>query len=214
MTPAFVPVDTTLAPISFKAFLVSVLAANDLVATTTAEWNDPVGERQDASTSIQARTTQSLGFVKSNKAWDKKLPSIKLAADKVRDVKAPRPKTPVLTSPAKPVRKKIARGGGSFGDIALNFGKYVAALTQLTGYVPVDPTISLAALSAAKTEFDTLNETVSSKEIALTNAQGDRSDLYDAEDGLSVKMLAIKEAVKGQYGQKSPEYLSVKGIKL
>ena len=117
---------------------------------------------------------------------------------------------PLGTPPAA----KRNSGGASFGDIALSFGKYVAALTQLTGYLPPDASIALAALSTAKTEMDALNKLVAEKEVTLTNAQGTRRNLYEGENGLTNKMKAIKDAVKGQYGQSSPQFQSVKSIKL
>lgn len=61
-------------------------------------------------------------------------------------------------------------------------------------------------------QFNGLNLFISDLASQLTTAREKRRRLYFVGDCLQTKFQAVKEAVKGQYGQGSSEYGSVKGI--
>ena len=60
----------------------------------------------------------------------------------------------------------------------------------------------------------TNNETVATADSTLDTAQRKRFALFADEDtGLADKFQAVKNAVKGQYGQSSEQYAAVKGLR-
>ena len=60
---------------------------------------------------------------------------------------------------------------------------------------------------------ETLNDTIATTEEALSNVRQVRLDAYFGTDGLADKFAGMKQAIKGQYGPSSPQYIQIKGIK-
>lgn len=210
-TVAFAPADADLLPPAFGQFLLDVGALNSAVTEVGASWTDDVAKRAAKVVEIKARALRALARVKSNAAWKTHLPAVKTAADNLRGYRAPAPKPPA-EGPAPKTRQK---GDQSFGDIKALTDKLVAALTKVSGYdtgCPAD--ISVAGMSSVSLQLDGLNQLVAGREQALAAARAPRKAAYDGEGGLKEKMLAIKEAVKSQYGSQSPEFLQVKGIRV
>ncbi len=59
----------------------------------------------------------------------------------------------------------------------------------------------------------TRNATGATTEEALSNVRQVRLDTYFGTDGLKAKFDGMKQAIKGQYGPSSPQYIQIKGIK-
>ena len=120
------------------------------------------------------------------------------------------PPAPEPGEPAPPPAKKRDRGDQSYADIATSFKALSDAVGKLAGYTPPDSAISATNLATLRTN----NDSVAAKDTDLDGAQRARFAIFFAgEDCLQVKFQAVKNAVKGQCGQDSPQFAEVKGIK-
>ena len=218
MTPAFSPMDASLSIANFGAFVDSVGQANDDVDSALTDFDTTVNSRMMQAKAAQKLTTQIVASVKSNSAWKANFPRIKELADKVRGIKpqtkTPPPPAPEPGQPAPPVLKKRDRGDGSYAEIAANFKALAGAVGKLNGYSPQDQALSVDALNTLGGQLVTNNEAVATADSTLDTAQRKRFALFTDEDtGLADKFQAVKNAVKGQYGQSSEQYAAVKGLR-
>lgn len=102
----------------------------------------------------------------------------------------------------------------SFADIENNFEKLIAAVGQITGYAPPAAEITTAALQTLFTDYDAKNSELAGLAQQVSNKQRERLDAYDGDAGLREKMKAIKQGVQAQYGNASPKYDQIKGIRV
>ncbi len=218
MSPAFQPADVTLGIIPFDNYLDTVSTSIDDVATALTDFSTAVQQRIFDTDKAQALCTQIVSYVKSNATWKLQFPRIKQLADKVRGIKPPRqtlpPPAPNPGEPTPPLAKQRDRGDGSYAEIEANFKALVAAVTALAAYNPPDVAIKAATLGSMALSLSEDNASMAAADQALDDAQRARYALfYEPESGLAAKFKAIKDAVKGQYGQTSTEWGSVKGMR-
>ncbi len=218
MTPAFQPADVTLGVIPFGAHLDTVSTAIDAVATALTDFSTAVQQRIFDTDKAKTLCTQIVSYVKSNAAWKLQFPRIKQLADKVRLIKPPRktlpPPAPEPGQPTPPPVKQRDRGDGSYAEIEANFKALVAAVIGLAGYNPPDVAINSASLASAALSLTEDNAAIATTDQSLDDAQRERYALfYEPESGLADQFQAIKNSVKGQYGQTSTDWASVKGMR-
>ena len=217
-SPAYAPANADLGVMLFGSFVDSVATANDDVETAKTDWASAVTSRAADAKTAQKLTTQIISYVKSNAAWNQQLPRIKQLADKVRGIttraKITPPPAPEPGEPAPPPAKKRDRGDQSYADIATSFKALADAVGKLAGYTPPDSAISATNLATLATTLRTNNDSVAAKDTDLDGAQRARFAIFFTGEGcLQVKFQAVKNAVKGQYGQDSPQFAEVKGIR-
>jgi hypothetical protein len=218
MAPAFQPADVSLGVIPFATHLDSLATAIDDVALALTAFSDAVQLRISDTDKAQSLCTQIVSYVKSNAAWKLQFPRIKQLADKVRLIKQPRktlpPPAPEPGEPTPPPVKQRDRGDGSYVEIEANFRALIAAAAGLAGYAPPDAGIQSATLASLALSLTEDNASIVTTDQALDDAQRARYALfYEPESGLADKFQAIKNAVKGQYGQTSTAWASVKGMR-
>lgn len=204
--------------IPFDNYLDTVSVSIDDVATAITTFSTAIQQRISDTDKAQSLCTQIVSYVKSNTAWKLQFPRIKQLADKVRGIKPPRktlpPPAPSPGEPTPPPVKQRDRGDESYVEIEANFKALVAALNGLAAYNPPDVTINSASLSSLALSLTEDNASIATADQALDEAQRARYALfYEPESGLADKFQAIKNAVKGQYGQTSTEWASVKGMR-
>lgn len=211
IVPPFAPADGQLAAQPFEDFLGQLDENNIAVAEAMADWQFTAAERSAVVAEIKARALRASSRVKSNATWKVFLPTVKTAADNLRGYSIPKPKPPA-DAPPSPVRQK---GDQSYGDIKALADKLAAALKKVPDYdvgAPAD--INIAGFTAIAQQLDGLNQLTAGKEQTLATARAIRKDSFDGEKGLKVKMIAIKEAIKSQYGTQSAAYLQAKVIRV
>ena len=215
-TPAFVPADANLAAGAFESYLNGVEGANDAVADAEVLFTGAADARRDAAEAMQDKALRVKDHVGANVTWKKYLSAVEEAAKLVRGTRrSPRPKPapPGAVPPPKPRQGALSQTG--FADIASNFGKLLAAVKKVTGYTAAAASgLTIAELTAQDTAYAALNATATTAEAELDEAQRQRGEYYDGENGLHDKMVAIKKAVRSQYGAGSTEYAAVKVIKV
>ena len=216
--PLFNPKDPNLAPDAFQSYLNAIEEKNDVVSDAEAVLSPIVESRISAAIDIKDKALRVKDFVGSNIAWKKYFKSIAAAADAVRGYRIPKkPATPAPGTPPSPPKKarQGARSQQGYADLEKLFGKLITQVGKITGYTaPVDSGLQKTELEAQDAAFAALNNSISTAEADLVEAQRIRKDYYDGENGLKEKMKCIKLAVRSQYGINSTQYAAVKSIGL
>lgn len=216
-TPVFAPADTTLTATNFNTFIGTIGSANTSVETLAINYTTSATTRVALVKAIRSAVTQALGYVKSNKAWANNFKAVKMAADKLRGVSPPSntepPPTPPPGEPVPPPEKSRNKGEQAYVELCAHLGSFITAITACAGYAPTATKISLSTFNGLLSQFNGLNGFISQLDSQLTTARENRRRLYFDGDCLQTKFQAVKDAVKGQYGQNSSQYGSVKGIK-
>lgn len=213
-TPVYDPEDTAFSVASLDTAITAAATANTEVDDAKQPWENAVAARQAAVAQIMPLVTQSLAYVSSNTAWKSRFQSVKRAADKVRGhTKKKRATPPPTGGGSAAAEKKREQGQRGYMEIAEFFRQYISRLTALTGYAPSSADISLASLGTLKTALDGYNTSIPDLSQTLGDAIRDRQTAYDSETGLHFVFKGVKAAVKGQYGQKSPQFAQVTLIK-
>ena len=218
MSPPYAPLDNALLPANIAIFLTTVTAGNIEVGNSRTTYSNAVQARLAAVRDVPKLATRLVNYVKSNSGWKVQFARIKELCDKVRGVKpplkTPEPPAPQPGVPTPPPQKPRDRGNGSYAEM-VDFLKLLgAALNTLPGYNPADPDLSDGALNALGPQIESLNLIVGIAETTLISAQKHRLELYfTSGTGLADVFSAIKQTVKGQYGQASAQYAQVKNIR-
>jgi hypothetical protein len=207
ITPAYAPADARFSLAALSAGITAAKAANQAVDEALPPYQDEVTERAAIIKLINPLITQSLAYVKSNTAWAKRYDAVKDLADKVRGVTPPR----VKASSPEPDKKTRNRGEQSYVEIAAHLKRYIARLEGLSGYAPPDAKISLATLTAHLTTLSELNQTLPAHAQTLADAIVDRQEAYTGATGLKFVFAGVKTSVKGQSGQSSLPFTSLRG---
>lgn len=224
-TPAFVPADGSLSAANFQALLqggggvpLSVEAANTAVETFESNYTTNATTRVNLVKTVRSAVTRAVSFVKSNKAWKDEFKAVKRVADQLRGVRPPTKTTPPPPPPpgAPPPAPDKPRNKGeqAYVELAAHLATFAGALTACPGYLPPAPEIVISKFHEHLSSFRSLNSGISQLTNNLTTAREKRRRLYyEGESCLECKFQAVKNAVKGQYGQNSAEYGTVKNKK-
>ena len=105
-------------------------------------------------------------------------------------------------------------GGQAFAETALLFEQLMGIASGAPNWslgVPVD--ISPTTLTTLLNQLKSLNTSIATLQSTLKTNRQKRQALYTGPKSLQVKFQALKNAVKGQYGQDSAEAASVRGVK-
>ena len=151
--------------------------------------------------------------LKSNVAWKTQDASARKVLAKLRGVRPKKPKPPVGGEPPAEVKKRNS-GEQAYAEVALLWEKFIGVATAAPGYATgVPPAIDPGTLSGLLSSIKGINSFLCNLAGQITPKQAQRLVLYFEPGGLQEKFLAIKEAVKSQYGTGSSEYIAVRGIK-
>lgn len=217
-SPSYAPSDSSLTQANFTVFLGGVDTANTSVENLEVNYTNNAEARIALVKTIRAATTQAVGYVKSNKAWATQFKAVKMAADKLRGVSPPTkpappaPPTPGGDPPAAADPRN--RGEQAYAELQAHLSTLITALTACPGYNPPSLSIQLNTFHGLLSQFRGLNMFLCTLSAQLTTAREARRTLYYVGDNcLEIKFQAIKNSVKGQYGQNSSQYNAVKGLK-
>jgi len=209
--PTFTPADASLTPAAFGTYLTDLATLNDTIAEQRADYSTQAGERAAVLAEVKSRSQRAMSYLKSNAAWARHAEAAKLIYDKLRGYRTaatPAPSVPAATVEAK---KKIKSGQQSFADVEGLFTKFISALKKVPGYAPPAPELALPGLTTLAEAFTDKNDALAELAAGLAPLVKDRLARYD---DLTDKAQAIKAAASAQYGPKSSEFLSIKGLKV
>lgn len=212
LSPAYAPADPKFSLPAFQTAITGAERASQTIDTAKVPFDESTAGRIALVKSLGPLVTHALAYVKSNSAWEKKFPAIKDAADKVRGVRPARKPVPASASGTEQ-KKARQQGERSYAEIEGFFRKFVDRVTALTGYQPPDFKISVLGLEETRGELEDLNRALPILESAYDDAVGERSEAYIGAQGLKSAFDGVKLSVKGQYGQTSPQYRSISGMR-
>jgi len=195
--------------IVFGTYLTSCENKNVEVGTIRQNYSDGVVERKDIVKDVKARALRSMTNVKSVVAYKPYERGLEITYRKLRNYKVPGGKKP------NPDDKKRNKGEQSFADIENLYKTFLEGLTLIPGYTHLDTTLKLPALNTLYTTFHNKNIAMAKLDAKEKIVTAERRDMFHKETtGLLDRMLSIKDATKNQYGLTSPEYLSIRGIRI
>jgi len=211
----FAPADVTLAATPLQTFIDGLDTLNTETGSLVTQYSVEVDVREVMVKDVKARTLRVLSYVESNVAWARFARAIKKLADKIRGNRPRKPAAPAPgETPGSPTVKARNTGEQSFVEIADNFQQLAEAVAGIPGYAPPAAEISAANLQTLADDFSDKNKSMATLGRQLVQKQKDRLDAYDGPGGLSARMIAVKKAVRAQYGADSSEYSAVKAIKV
>ena len=218
----FAPPDTSLNATNFQMFLtgsvpgqLSVETANTAVEAFGTAYTNSATARVALVKTVRAAITQAVAYVKSNVAWKSEFKAVKRIGDQLRGVSPPTKVAvppPALPGdpPADPAKPRN-QGEQAYVELVAHLANFITAITACSGYAPPGTAITISQFNTYLSSFRSINSGLSTLENQLTTAREKRRRLYyDGTACLEIKFQAIKNAVKGQYGQASAEYGTVK----
>ena len=218
--PVFAPSDTDITIAAQAALIVTLNTCCTNVTNALTDLKDVADPRAASVQPLKARVTRVVNRVQSNRAWASKVPNVKMAADKLRGLKAPKATVPTAPSDPDAPPVKRDRGGQSYRDLEGYLGKLISTLGKCAAYdtgAPAD--ITIAALTTLQNTLKTANDAVPAMEVTLRDAQIERLRIFqsknplpDGSASLRDRWVRIKKAVASQYGRGSAEYLLVRTI--
>jgi len=212
-SPAFAPVDTTLATGSFATFLNTIGTLNTTIDTQQGGYTTEADARAQLVKDIKTTVTRTLARLKSNPPWEPNWKSAKQTADKLRGQRPTKPKAPTEGEPPTATTTRNS-GEQAYAEIAALFEKFISIVTAAPGYATAVPTaISPSSLNSQLSSLKGKNTGLSNLAADTITNQKKRLKLYYDPNGFQEKFQSIKDAVKSQYGQTSPEFIAVKGLK-
>lgn len=211
----FAPPDEGLSVAGLNALVAEVEAANAAVADLEVDHGFNAAERAALVKGIRKTATRVVGYVKSNVAWGTPFKAVKVAADKLRNMRPPSKAGRAGGAGgvvAEPGRRN--KGEQAYVELEAHLSALIKALTACAGYNPPGEGISLTALEGLLEQFRAFNTLSTSLKGELTTAREARRKLYfEGDDCVQRRFQAVKYAVKGQYGQDSTEYAVVKRVR-
>lgn len=110
----------------------------------------------------------------------------------------------------EPAETPAARKERKFGSMPQVLNEIIVSLANYPEYAPSNENVIVDSLKAAYQRLTGLNEQVAVKDLELSNAQDTRRAFYE---DFAARVQRIKAYVKGQYGVKSREYLTIKWMR-
>lgn len=157
-------------------------------------------------TSIKTIVTPIIATLRAQYGKDsKEVTSLSELIKKIRGTSTRKEKTNVD-------EKSISTSQQSYASLTQNFADLIASLEALKPkFVPTNPILLPEALKEKLDIIRKATDDLTSSFIALDKERKTRNILYLE---LTQRTQRIKESVKAQYGVKSTEYASVKGLKI
>ncbi len=208
--PPFTPSDPDIDPPTFQTFLDSIEAQNLAVKNARSSYTVGATLRLAIVKDLKTRSQMTRNYVDSVSGWKQYRATVRNITKKILGYRPPKPKLP----PGTPAPKKRNVGEQSFAELAGFFNNLISTVTGITGYGPTNLDLTVPQMIILFTSFNAKNAEMDTLASNVSIYAGVRFNLYEGDTGLRVRMLAIKDAVRAQYGITSPEYLSVKGIKV
>lgn len=179
------------------------------IGTIRQNYANGVAARKLIVKDVKNRAMRSMTNIKSVVAYKPYARGLEITYRKLRSYKVPGAKKPDTDE------KKRNKGEQSFADIENLYKTFLEGLTLIPGYTHLDTTLKLPALNTLYTTFHNKNIAMAKLDAKEKIVTAERRDMFHKETtGLLDRMLSIKDATKNQYGLTSPEYLSIRGIRI
>ncbi|NBV12836.1 MAG: hypothetical protein EBS07_02065 [Sphingobacteriia bacterium] len=189
---------------------ISTTAQQAMTALNTAKpaYSMATSEREDAYKGLDELTRNVIATLAANSFPDSIIADAKNIQRRINGSGS----TPshIQQNNDTPTPRTRSTSQRSYDNRVSYFEQLVLMVTGLTGYAPNETHLSATGLAAHVTTLRTLNSTVTSTFISLTQARISRdSTLYDPRTGAVTLAKQVKNYVKAVYGKDSTEYLSI-----
>lgn len=194
----------------------SKAAINDVTTTKTA-FDNATDDRHDAFSGVKPLGTRivnafaicgvSDSIVEGAKAINRKLQG-QSASDNTK-----KETPPTNTAGDDDDEDGISTSQQSYDNIIEHLNALIALISSHPEYMPNEPELKVAALTAYSTTLETANDAVKTAFTAFSNSIKNRNkELYTKDTGLVDIALDVKTYIKSVFGATSPEYKQVSGI--
>lgn len=156
--------------------------------------------------SIKKIITSINAYVKS--LYDKNSKEASTINQKVAELRG----SSIKKDKINPDEKSISTAQQSYASVTQNFAELIASLEALS--TPYNPTNAAIKLDALKTKHETAQTANNEVKDAFSNLNTLRSQKNTLSDDLKNRCQRLKNSVKSQYGNASPEYAAIKGLKI
>jgi len=213
--PPFAPSNERLQTTQFATLLDDAKNANSQASAAVDAYSAKVAQRTDLATASKQRATRVLAQVRSNPNWKTHREPVERHVAKMSSQRLSRPKPPAEgEAPESEAKEKRNQGERGHAEMAQHVRNIASALAKIPNYTVPSEDLSVSAIDALATTYDSLNREMAALEVDLDRKRTARKALYDGETGLKETMKSIKDAVKAQYGTKSAQYLEARSVRL
>ena len=197
------------APAVFDVYIVQCENKNAEIGKVRQKYTNGSVERKEIVKDVKNRALRSMTNVKSVVAYKPYAKGLEITYRKLRNYKVPGAKKP------DPDTKKRNKGEQSYADIENLYKTFLAGLADIPAYTHLDVSLQLPALNTLYTTYHSKNVAMAELSALENRLTPERYDMFhNKSTGLIARILSVKDAVKNQYGLTSPEYLSVKSIRV
>lgn len=198
--------------LEFTAFLGSVENCNAQTSEAEQQYKSIVQARKDAyrynSTSLikllpQIRAAVQAFYGKESQEYN----AVSTIISKMTKTKLAQP--PAVQTKTGASTKTVSQSQQSYGSLLGYFNDLIHALSQMPGYMPSNVSLQTGNLQFMVDSLNTINSNVTKMTQYLQQQRKTRLGLYTE---LGVRSQDMKAYVKSEYGVKSHEYESIKGI--
>lgn len=211
--PAYNPPKTTLKLPALNAMHEAAEAA--IAATTTQKnsFDTATGARQAAYEDLRPLSTRIINLLPATDASPQTIDDAKSLNRLIQGRRAT-PPAKDTTADGKPSEDHhISVSRQSYDMLADNFAALVDLVASIPTYTPHEDELKAETLTERIASLKAANQTVSQKEVALSNARIARDKiLYTEKTGLVDTALDVKKYIKAAFGATSPQYAQVEGI--
>lgn len=185
-------------------------ALTELSALTTAKnvFDTVTGDRQVAFENMKPLATKISNFLSITDATKQTIADAKTINKKLQGKRA------TTISKTKTPDNQISVSRQSYDMLTENFSTLTDLISSVPSYTPNETELTIASLTAFRTNLQSANTNVINAKVAYSNARISRDNiLYSENTGLVSIAQDVKNYVKSIFGATSPEYKQVSRIK-
>ena len=203
--PDYNPASADIKLPALKAFITSVIAANNLETTSKAQYTTSVGERRKFYSEKGSSMTFLLSSIRGavEELYGRGSAEAKAAISIIAKMRA----TKLVTLPKDPANpdaaQTVSQSQQSFGSKAQYFADLVTTLGTFNNYTSARTETSLPALQQMVDDVRTANNMVAQNIGSLKLSRTTRNELYEKMEVLGQK---IKDNAKNTWTVKSSQY--------
>ena len=206
----FNPSKAALQPAALSALLTSAQDSIKAVQTVRNAYSLAKNLRNDAFDSLPRFMTRIVNVLAASEVTQATMDDAYAIVRKFRRSSS-RKAVPAVEGESSPATRSVSQL--DFDSQLNNFEAMVKLVSTQPTFQPNEVDLTVAALQGKAVELRTLNATVVSNQVALSNARAARNQLLYAKPGIHGLAMATKRYVKGAFGTQSVAYGQIRGIK-
>ena len=183
----------------------------DVISKNTA-YNNKVNERMVAFSNLKSLSTRLVNALQTTDATTQTINDAKTFNRKMQGKKASASQTP--TDPNAPAPKTISTSQQSYDQLIQHLAGLKSVLEEESSYTPNETDLQVATIDAKIADLTAKNTAVSTAYTNISNSRISRNEtLYTSDNGIFETASEVKKYIKSVFGESSPQYNQVSGIK-